>query len=180
LSKKKTRVIELTVIHGQFNSLLPFLSETDHNVFVVPSTNQHFLTVTLRTLDSLNNTYPVTLIGHPSWINFSFLKADLLQRLDTHITSSEQIDYKAANTITFMNAYRQAYHADATGFSIKGFDEGFYLGRLLATDSLKNITGVDYTGLHNSFHFQRKAGLGWINTHVDVLKYADFELKKVE
>ena len=180
LSKKKTRVIELTVIHGQLNSLLPLLSETDHNVFVVPSTNQHFLTVTLRTLDSLNNTYPVTLIGHPSWINFSFLKADLLQRLDTHITSSEQIDYKAANTITFMNAYRQAYHADATGFSIKGFDEGFYLGRLLATDSLKNITGVDYTGLHNSFHFQRKAGLGWINTHVDVLKYADFELKKVE
>ena len=79
----------------------------------MPATNQHFLTVTLRALDTLNNSYPVTVFGHPNWINFSFLKADLLQRLETHITSADHIDYKAANIMAFIRNYRKAYHAEA-------------------------------------------------------------------
>jgi hypothetical protein len=180
LSKKYIQVIYLTVIHGQLNSLAPQLSSTDKNVFIIPATDQHFLSVTMRALDTLNNTYPVTVIGHPNWINYSFLKADLLQRLDTHITSAERIDYKAANTIAFMRLYREAYHVEPTAYSIKGFDEGLYLGALLGADDLKDLAKSDFTGLHNSFQLQKKPGLGWINTHVSVYKYANFELKKVE
>jgi ABC-type branched-subunit amino acid transport system substrate-binding protein len=180
LSKKHIQVIMLTVVHGQLSSLIPQLSATSKNVFIVAANNQHFLNITLHALDSLNNSYPVTLFGHPNWVNFSYLKADLLQRLDTHITSAERIDYKAANTQIFMRRYREVYHTEPTAYAIKGFDEGLYLGELVATDSLKNITTTNFTGLHNSFHFQKKAGLGWINTHVNLYKYANFELKKVE
>jgi hypothetical protein len=180
LSRKRIKVIQLTVLHGQLNLLVPQLSASGQNVFVVPATNRHFLTVTLGALDTLSSTFPVTLIGHPSWISFSFLKADLLQRLNTCITSSDQVDYKDVKTIAFIRSYKLAYHTEPTGYAIKGFDEGFYLGKLLGTDSLKNIASVGFTGLHNSFHFQKKTGAGWVNTHVDVLKYADFELKKVE
>jgi hypothetical protein len=38
----------------------------------------------------------------------------------------------------------------------------------------------EYTGLHNSFHLVNRPGLGWVNTHVDILKYENFDLKKVE
>ena len=117
---------------------------------------------------------------HPNWINFSFLKADLLQRLDTHVTSADRVNYKAANTIAFMRQYRDTYHSEPGNYAIKGFDEGLYLGALLGTDSLKNIGGTNFNGLHNNFQFQKKAGLGWVNTHVDVYKYANFELKKAE
>ena len=55
-----------------------------------------------------------------------------------------------------------------------------YLGQLLGAGGLKDLTKTDFIGLHNSFQFQKKAGLGWINTHVDVYKYANFELKKLE
>ncbi len=180
LSKKHIQVITLTVIHGQLNSLIPQLSASGQNVFIVPATNQHFLNVTLRGLDTLGSSYPVTLFGHPNWVNFSFLKADLLQRLNTHITSSEHIDYKASNTITFMRNYRDAYHTEPTVYAIKGFDEGLYLGQLLASGNLKNLTATDFTGLHNNFHFQKKNGIGWINTHINIYKYTNFELKKVE
>ena len=180
LSKNRIQIVYLTVIHGQLNSLLPKLSSTDKNVFIVPATDQHFLSVTLRALDTLNTTYPVAVFGHPNWVNYSFLKADLLQRLDTHITSAERIDYKAANTLAFMRQYRGAYHMEPTPYSIKGFDEGLYLGALLGADGLKDMAKSDFKGLHNSFELQRKAGLGWINTHVSVYKYANFELKKVE
>jgi hypothetical protein len=180
LSKKHIQIITLTVIHGQLNSLIPQLSTNDKNVFLIPATDQHFLTITLRSLDTLNRSYPVTVFGHPSWINFSFLNTELLQRLDTHITSADRVDYKAANTMAFMRQYRATYHLEATAFAIKGFDEGFYLGQLLATDGMKNITKANFDGLHNSFRFQKKAGLGWVNTHVNIYKYANFELKKVE
>lgn len=180
LSRNRVKVVILTVVHGQLNSLIPQLSAEGKNVFVVPATNQHFLTVTLRSLDTLAQSYPVTLFGHPSWINFTFLKADLLQRLDTHITSADKINYKAANTVVFTRAYRKAYHTEPTAYAIKGFDEGMYLGQLAATDSLKNMGQAGYTGIHNSFRFQKKPGLGWVNTHIDILKYVNFELKQVE
>ncbi|MCR8561444.1 ABC transporter substrate-binding protein [Mucilaginibacter sp. BJC16-A38] len=180
LSKKHIQVVYLTVIHGQVSSLIPQLSSTGRNVFIIPATNQHFLTVTLRGLDSLTNSYPVTVFGHPSWANFSFLKADLLQRLDTHITAADRINYKDANTVAFMKSYRAQYHIEPGEYAVKGFDEGLYWGQQLANGDLKNLSGKDYEGLHNNFHFQKKAGLGWINTHINIYKYTNFELKKVE
>lgn len=180
LGKKRIKVIAITVLRGQLSSLTPQLSATAQNVFVVAATNQHFLIVTLNALDSLSATYPVTVIGHPSWINFSFLKTSLLQRLNTCITSADLVNYKDIKTVTFIHYYKEAYHIEPTGFAIKGFDEGLYFGKQMATSGLKNITQADFSGLHNSFHFERKAGLGWVNTHVNILKYDNFELKKVE
>jgi hypothetical protein len=180
LSKNHIKLVTFTVIHGQLNALLPQLSSNDKNVFIIPATDQHFLTITLRALDSLHSSYPVMVFGHPNWAEYSFLKTDLLQRLDTHITSADHINYKAPNILAFMQQYRDTYHTEATSFAIKGFDEGLYLGQLLGAGDLKNLALSDFSGLHNRFIFQKKAGLGWINTHVDVYKYANFELKKVE
>jgi hypothetical protein len=180
LGKKHIQVVYLTVIHGQLGSLIPQLSSTSQNVFIMPATNQHFLTTTLKGLDSLAATYPVTLFGHPSWVNFTFLKGDLLQRLNTYITSSDHISFKDAGIMAFSRIYRSAYQTEPTAYAIKGFDEGLYLGRQLATGDVKNLSGADFNGLHNDFRFQKKTGLGWINTHVNIYKYTNFDLKKVE
>ncbi len=180
LGKKHIQVVSITVMHGSLAPIMAQLSPTDKNVFIVPATDQHFLTVTLRALDSLRANYPVTVFGHPNWVNFTFLKADLLQRLDTHITSSDHIDYKAPNIMAFIRRYRETYRTDATAFAIKGYDEGLYLGEQLAAGNVKNLAQAHFNGLHNDFIFQKKTGMGWINTHVDVYKYANFELKKVE
>ena len=140
LGKKKVKIITLTVLHGQLNTIIPQLSANAKNVFIIPSTDQHFLTITLRTLDSLHNIYPVAVFGHPAWINFSFLKAEMLQRLNTYVTSSDHINYKLPAVMAFMHKYHDVYHIEATTYAIKGFDEGFYLGQQLATGNLKNLT----------------------------------------
>jgi ABC-type branched-subunit amino acid transport system substrate-binding protein len=180
LSNKRIKVIITTAVHGQLKALTSQLSTSGQNVFVIASTNQRFLAVTLRGLDSLGNNYPITLFGHPSWVGLSYLPADVLQRLDTHVTIADHVDYKAANTLAFMQQYRQAYKAEATPYAIKGFDEGLYLGKLLATDSLSSLGSEDFDGIHNIFHLQKKNGVGLINTHVNIFKYANFELLKVE
>lgn len=182
LSKRKIQVVTITVVRGNLTPLVPKLSATDENVFLVASTKQAFLMVTLKSLDTLSKKYPVTLFGHPNWEKYAFLKANLLQRLKTHITSTDKVDYKSPEVNTFIRLYRRTYRADPTDFAIKGFDEGLYFGQLLARedDSFRRVEQNDFTGLHNSFHFEKKPGQGWINTHVDILRYENFELKTVE
>ena len=182
LSKKKVKVIIVTITRGKLSGLIPQLSKTERNVFVIPATDQAFLGVTLRSLDTLNKHYPVVLFGHPNWEKFSFLKADVLQRLKTHITSTDKINYKQEATIAFSRNYRKAYHVEPTDYSIKGFDEGLYFGRQLLTgdNSMTALDKTDFTGIHNGFHFVKKPGLGWVNAHVNILMYTNFELKQVE
>ena len=182
LGRKKVKVIDFGVVRGSLTALLPQLSRTSENYFVVPSTNQAFLMVTLRSLDTLTQRYPVVLFGHPNWIKYAFLKADLLQHLKTHITSADRIDYRSDEAITFIRTYRNTYHHDPTEYAFKGFDEGLYFGRVLAENDngLTNLNHEAFTGLHNSFEFVKKPGQGWVNTHVNVLKYINFELKQVE
>jgi hypothetical protein len=182
LSKNGTKVIAPTIIRAQLNGLIPQLSLTEENVFVIPATNQPFLMVTLRSLDTLAKKYPITLFGHPSWEKFTYLKPDILQRLKTHITSTDRVDYKSPAVIAFIHVYRKTYHAEPTEYALMGFDEGMYFGALLGInpEGLKKLDKNDFTGLLNKYHFVKKQGLGWINTHVNVLQYNNFELKKVE
>jgi hypothetical protein len=182
LSKRKTKIIAPTIVRGRLDDLMPQLSTTEENIFVIPSTNQQFLMVTLHSLDSLAKRYPVTLFGHPSWVKFSYLKPDLLQRLKTHITNTDRVDYKSPQILVFIRNYRKAYRSEPTHYAMMGFDEGMYFGALLGEnpDDLKKLDKKDFTGLLNKYRFIKRPGLGWINTHVNMLEYNNFELKKAE
>ena len=180
LGNKHIKLVTLTVSHGQLGPLLAQLSATKENIFIVPSTNQAFLSVTLHSLDTLMHKYPVTVFGHPSWQHFTYLSARLLQHLKTYITSADNVDYRSAQTIAFIRLYRNTWHTEPSAYAIKGFDEGLYFGRLLGTNTLKNIGETDFNGLHNSFQFVKKPGMGLVNTHVNLLLYSNFELKQVE
>ncbi len=182
VSKHKTKITAPTIVRGQLNGLIPQLSLTEENIFVIPSTNQQFLVVTLHSLDSLAKKYPVTVFGHPSWRKFSYLKPDILQRLKTHITATDRVDYKSPAVIAFIRSYRKNYHAEPTHYALMGFDEGMYFGDLLGEnpEDLKKLDKKDYNGLLNKYHFIKKPGLGWVNVHATLLQYSNFELKKVE
>lgn len=180
LSKKRIKIIAVTIVRGQLAPIQAQLVAGKKNVFVIPSTDQAFLTIILHSLGAIAPKYPVMLFGHPSWQHFSFLKPMTLQHLGTHITSADDVNYKAAATIAFIRCYRNTWHAEPTAYAVKGFDSGLYFGQLLATDNLKNINKTDFNGLHNSFVFQKKNGLGLINTHVYLLIYDNFALRKVE
>lgn len=182
LSKGRTQLVQTTVVRGDLKEILPQLVPNMPNVILLPSTNQAFLAVTMRTLDSVAKKYPVIVFGHPSWEKLSFLRTDLLMRLRAHITLADKIDYKAKLTADVMRAYRKAYNAEAGEYAIKGFDEGMYFGRMLGANNgeTKNLTTTKFEGLHNSFNFIKKPGQGYINTHVSIMEYRQYQLRKVE
>lgn len=183
LGKKRIRVTEVSVSKGDFTAIMPQLSLTEQNVFVIPSTDKAFLQMTLQALDKLQKQhYPVTVFGHPSWEDATYLKPDLLQRLNTFITSGDKINYKAAAVSRFIKEYRRVYHAEPGEFAIKGFDEGMYFGNIASHNpaGTGQIDLPDHTALHNTFHFVNVPGMGYINTRVKLYRYTNFELKAVE
>ncbi|MES2278951.1 MAG: ABC transporter substrate-binding protein [Bacteroidota bacterium] len=181
LSKKRVKVIELTVVRGNLSALVPQLSATEQNIFIIPATDQQFLQVTLHALDLLaKQHFPVTLFGHPNWEDADYLKADVLQRLNTYISSGDRVNYKSAAVMKFIKEYRKAYHSEPGEYAIKGYDEGLYFGRMSITPGQTIANTPDFEGLHNTFHFIKTPTSGYVNTHVKLYKYTNFELKPVE
>ncbi|MGV8879201.1 MAG: ABC transporter substrate-binding protein [Sphingobacteriaceae bacterium] len=182
LGSKNIKVIENVVVRGDLKRIIPQLSATEENVFVIPSTNQAFLQVTLRALDDLATSYPITLIGHPSWSKATYLRPEILEKLKTRVTASDFVNYKSAAIINFIRQYRKVFDYEPSEYAIKGFDEGFYFGQLLAEnpDNLKKLDKHDFKSMHNKFEFIWINGQGWINKHVYMMKYENFELKPEE
>ncbi len=180
ISKNRTKIIATLIQHGQLDGLVPQLSANEENIFVAPSTNQGFLMVTLKSLDSLSKKYKVTLFGHPSWSKFAYLKPELLQDMKTHITSTDNADRKSTRVKTFIRDYIQLYHTDPDYYAMMGFDEGLFFGNLLNSGKPEELDKTEFKGLLNRYQFIKKAGQGWINIHVYMLQYENLELKRVE
>ena len=180
LTKNRTKIVATVVQHGQLDGLIPQLSNNEENVFIVPSTNQAFLEVTLRSLDSLSKKYKVTLFGHPSWSKFAYLKPELLQDMKTHLTSTDKADRKSARVKQFIRDYIQLYHTEPNYYAMMGYDEGLFFGNLLNTGDTEELDRAEFKGLLNRYQFIKKTGQGWINTHVNMLHYENLELKRLE
>jgi ABC-type branched-subunit amino acid transport system substrate-binding protein len=181
LGKKRIKIVELTVVRGDLTTLIPQLSLTEQNIFVIPATDQQFVQVTLRSLDLLlKQHYPITLFVHPGWEKATFLKPEQLERLNTFVTSSDRVNYHAASVVKFIKDFRRAYHAEPGEYAIKGFDEGMYWGQMVSTPGRTVADFPDFDGLHNKFHFVNLPGTGYVNTNVRLYKYTNFDLKLVE
>ena len=182
LSKKRIKIVDVTISKGDFTALLPTLSKTSENVFVVPSTQRSFLKVTLDAMDKLSDTYPIQLFGHPNWNKATYLKPETLEKLHTIITSAYQINYKSPEMVAFIKSFRKTYHTEPTEYAIKGFDTGFYFGKILADPSadFNHLQNIPADTLHNRFEFVQKKGYGWINSYVELLQYQDYSLKPVK
>ncbi|TCD07108.1 amino acid ABC transporter substrate-binding protein [Pedobacter frigidisoli] len=153
---------------------------------VLTSSDRAFVLPTIEKLLKLKNLptggYNINLFGHPNWVKQNY-PADKLQALNTIISSSYKIDYKNAAVVTFIKKYRYKYGFEPGEYAFKGFDIGFYFGKLLATygEDYKNyITKDKYKGLHNNFSFIHDEKLGYINTSVMLLKYKNFALNIIE
>ncbi|MEH3112718.1 ABC transporter substrate-binding protein [Pedobacter terrae] len=153
---------------------------------VLTSSDRAFVLPTIEKLYKLKHLktggYNISLFGHPNWVKQNY-PADKLQDLNTIISSSYKIDYKNSNVITFIKKYRYKYGFEPGEFAFKGFDVGYYFGRLLASygENYRDYIVKDkYKGLHNSFSFILDEKSGYINTSLMLLKYKNFALSPVE
>jgi len=160
-----------------------YLSPTKNNLVIFTSSDRAFLMPAIDKLYRLKNQkYPIEVFGHPNWIKSRYLNPEKMQALNTRISASYFVNYKAQNVKNFIARYRDEYGLEPSEFSFKGFDTAYYFGSLLekydkeyADFLIKEI----YTGLHNDFHFVKDPKYGYRNTALMILRYQNFELQPV-
>ena len=158
-----------------------FLDPVKTNLVIITSSDPGFVSPIINRLNALNKVnFNIEVFGHPNWIKLQNMDIAKLQALKTRLTSSYFLNNKDASVKHFISRYRDEYNIAPTEYAIKGFDTGYYFGKLLAlhgTDYVKYITEETYQGLHNKFRFKRDEKLGYINTELMLLQYQGFELR---
>ncbi|MEJ7778361.1 MAG: ABC transporter substrate-binding protein [Daejeonella sp.] len=180
LSKSRFQITERPNAIG----LQTYIKSGKRNLVVLCSSDRLFLLPTIdRLYKSSNEGYQVELFGHPNWIKAKFLDPEKMQALNTKISASYFVNYKAENVKHFIARYRDEHGFEPSEFSFKGFDMGYYFGRLLEKHGKNYASHLDddtYKGLHNNFRFSEDPVGGYINTELMILAYRSFELQPVK
>ena len=154
------------------------------NLIILTSDDKTFILPTVDRLYKLSMAgIKIELFGHPNWIKSQFLAIEKMQGLNTKITSSYFIDYKSGRVRDFTSRYRQQYGLEPTEFAFKGFDTGYYFGKLLCDyggDYESRLSTEKYDGLHTKFHFKKDEKSGFTNSEILILKYSGFELEVIK
>lgn len=157
------------------------LSQSKTNLVIIASASRDFILPTIDRLYKVSQAgSKIEVFGHPYWVKAQFLNAEKMQWLNTRITSSYFIDYKSTRVKSFIARYLRDYGTDPSEYAFKGFDNGYFFGKLLALYGDKyadHLTDEQYEGLHNDFRFVRDEKSGFLNTELMILKYQGFELQ---
>jgi len=177
-----------TLVVQEFTTTYAFetkMSKGKQYAVVICSSDMKFVTPSIEKLFKLKNLktggYPIDLFGHPNWSKQSY-NVDQLQDLNTIISTSYRIDYKSAAVINFIKKYRAQFNFEPSEYSFKGFDIGYYFGKLLAKHGLNYLdylTKEPYKGLHNSFNFEFDAKYGYFNKDLMLLQYRNLNLNVI-
>lgn len=151
---------------------------------ILCSDDAPFVSPSLTKIYRLKNVagYPIQLFGHPNWAKQTY-NIDQLQNLQTVLSSSYYIDYKSKAVVDFVKAYRTKYEFEPTEYAFKGFDTGYYFGKLMAKHGLNYLDFLvkdNYKGLHNDFDFGYDAEYGFYNKHLMLLQYRNTSLSNIE
>ena len=149
----------------------------------MPSNDQAFITDLVTKLNYLNNDYKVILFGIDSWLNFDNIDVSYLHKLQTHIITSNHIDFVNENVKCFVKIYRSKYYIDPSIYAFQDFDVAYYyLSALYKYGKYfdSELDSCKYKGLQISFDFNRlNPASGFENRSVSIVKYEDFKLIKV-
>lgn len=152
---------------------------------VICSSDMGFVNPSIDKLFKLKNLkiggYEINLFGHPNWSKQNY-NVNQLQNLNTIITTSYLVDYKNISVINFIKKYRVKFNFEPSEYSFKGFDIGFYFGKLLVkhgANYLDFITKEKYKGLHNSFEFAFNPEFGYYNIDLMLVQYRNSTLNRI-
>jgi hypothetical protein len=157
--RKKTytlnyKTIELTD-DLNYNQILPLLDSTKVNVIICGSANETFGTNLLKAIDQ-SATFPLTVVGMPTWDGLKELSALENENLD--IIYSTPYNYPKSNkTIeTLTSEYKTKFNGRPADMFFKGYEIMYRFSRLLGkyhNEVLNNLADTSFR-ISNNFMFQ--------------------------
>ncbi|MEQ8908841.1 MAG: LysM peptidoglycan-binding domain-containing protein [Vicingaceae bacterium] len=152
------------------------------NVLVIPSEEQAFVTQ-LMTMLNLEDDYDFLLLGPDSWQNFDNIDVEYMHKLNVHLVSSTYINHEEKEVKAFDQKFIRQNDLMPEKYSYLGFDVGLYYLSLMNQFGLNfevMFLGYQAEFLAHKFEFF-KTGIesGYENRSVFLLKYEDYQLKRV-
>jgi ABC-type branched-subunit amino acid transport system substrate-binding protein len=123
------------------------LDSTKRNVVFVPSNDIVFINAVLKKLNAISSTYPLTVLGLPSWISHENFKNSVGKKLDVFVTNSYWINRSNPEQIKFHRNFTDKYHIRPSELAIRGYNAMLLCG----TSLIKHGTRFNYFSANEIF-----------------------------
>lgn len=159
------------------------LSKTQKNIIIIPSSKPAVVESFLTNLKILCKTYPIQLIGFPSWQRYSSMDPSNLFELNTFILSPYYINYESKNVVTFVDRFRNEFVSEPNDYSFRAYDFTYYFATAIKRygvsffDHLSEIKDVEL--LQSNFSIEGvSAWGGFENRGLHIINYTpEFKIK---
>jgi hypothetical protein len=98
------------------------LDSTKRNIVFVASNDLIFINAVIKKLNSFSTTYPITVLGMPSWSNHENLKSLIGKKMEVLITNSYLINRSNLEQIKFHRNFTDKYHIRPSELAIRGYN----------------------------------------------------------
>jgi len=159
------------------------LSKTQENIIVIPSSKPAVVESFLTNLKILSKSYPIQLIGFPSWQRYSSMDPSNLFELNTLILSPYFIDYESEKIIDFVDRFRYEFNCEPNNYTFRAYDFTLYFSTAIKRygsqffDHLNEIKDIDLLQGNYSIESVSAWG-GFENKGLQMINYSpDFRIR---
>ncbi len=174
-------------------------SQLKENIVIIPSYSEPFVNHIINQLAKQSYKYNISVFGMPTWENYTSLKADQVESLNLHISTSYWIEKNKPAVQKFEKKYFTKYKGVPTPNVYVGYGLMLYFGNLLqeyGTTFIQDLPAEDEPSLYT--HFLIKPSMSHIpdkdkksitiepyvnyyeNNYVTILKFKDYGWVKIK
>jgi LysM repeat protein/ABC-type branched-subunit amino acid transport system substrate-binding protein len=165
------------------------LSKEEENYIIVFSDQEPDVSKLVARLYLISDTYPIRLVGLPSWQTWEYIDWIQLHGLQLRLISPFFVDYTNPQIRNFLHKSRvklgyEPYDVKTLGynFTMLGYDIGFYFLsalRYYGRNFNQCIDQVMVDPLMTKYHFQKTGEGGLVNTNYSIIQYKeDFTVER--
>ena len=150
------------------NPIIPLLSETEENVFMIPTDNEAQVSMAVTNLTALAEHYNIVLVGTQTLTKLKSIQTENYHRVRLRYLSPYFVDYNQPLARRFVGRYRKMYAAEPSQFSFQGFDVAYYFMNALFTygkDFRSCLPDYHMELTQMSFNFEKSAPMGGYTNH---------------
>ena len=175
---------EIIVESNVIDSIHHEIDTLCENTIIVSSKEIDFVTDILTKLNAIRDS-KITVFGLSNWYLFENLDINYLMNLNVHIPNTGMISYNDTLTKYFESKFFTNYKSSPSiRFAYSGFDVTFYfLSNLIENGGVSNLNYLEPMNLTSNnfdFNYIRNYEHGSRNQFVQIIKYEDFEIKKIK
>jgi len=149
-----------------------------HNIVIIPSNDQVFITDVVTKLNYLTKNYKITVYGNSAWEHFRNIEIEYLRNLKFHYGTTSFVDKHNKTVKNFDYQYKTYFKAEPSIFSYLGYDISYFFINVLKDYGkhfqfcLPSSVNKNYTdGLRFDFNFERVSPFsGFENNWLRIVK----------